>query len=85
MMNRLSRIEEIAAAHGSKVIGKIPFDRAVNSALMAGKTVLDYGQQLPGRKSHPRHLAANPARGELTFFNHEKARRTSMVLRAFRG
>jgi MinD superfamily P-loop ATPase len=38
------RIEEIAAAHGSKVIGKIPFDRAVNSALMAGKTVLDYGQ-----------------------------------------
>ncbi|NLZ64090.1 MAG: P-loop NTPase [Lentisphaerae bacterium] len=39
-----ARIEEIAAAHGSKVIGKIPFDRAVNSALMAGKTVLDYGQ-----------------------------------------
>jgi MinD superfamily P-loop ATPase len=37
-----ARIEEIAAEHGSKVIGKIPFDRVVNSALMAGKTVLDY-------------------------------------------
>ena len=37
-----ARIEEIAAEHGSKVIGKIPFDRSVNSALMAGKTVLDY-------------------------------------------
>ncbi len=39
-----ARIEDIASAHGSRVIGKIPFDRAVNSALMAGKTVLDYGQ-----------------------------------------
>ncbi len=38
------RIEEIAIAQGSRVIGRIPFDRAVNSALMAGKTVLDYGQ-----------------------------------------
>ncbi|NLF94403.1 MAG: P-loop NTPase [Oligosphaeraceae bacterium] len=37
-----ARIAEIAAAHGSRVIGRIPFDRAVNSALMAGKTVLDY-------------------------------------------
>ena len=39
-----ARIEAIAAAHGSEVIGRIPFDRAVNSALMAGQTVLDYGQ-----------------------------------------
>ncbi|MBN2451633.1 MAG: P-loop NTPase [Lentisphaeria bacterium] len=38
------RIETIAAAHGSRVIGRIPFDRAVNDALMAGKTVIAYGQ-----------------------------------------
>ncbi len=38
------RIQAIATAHGSRVIGLIPFDRAVNSALMLGQTVLDYGQ-----------------------------------------
>ncbi|MBN1511740.1 MAG: 4Fe-4S binding protein, partial [Phycisphaerae bacterium] len=38
------RIEEIAAAHGSRVIGRIPFDRAVNDALMAGKTVIEHGR-----------------------------------------
>jgi MinD superfamily P-loop ATPase len=38
------RIEEIALAHGSRVIGRIPFDRVVNDALMAGKTVIEYGQ-----------------------------------------
>lgn len=37
------RIEDIANTHGSKVIGRIPFDRAVNDALMAGKTVIEYG------------------------------------------
>lgn len=37
------RIEDIAKAHGSRVIGRIPFDRAVNDALMAGKTVIEYG------------------------------------------
>lgn len=37
------RIEEIAQAHGARVIGRIPFDRAVNDALMAGQTVLEYG------------------------------------------
>ncbi len=37
-------VEEIAAAHGSRVIGRIPFDRAVNDALMAGKTVIEYGK-----------------------------------------
>ena len=36
-------IEEIAQAHGSRVIGRIPFDRSVNDALMAGKTVIEYG------------------------------------------
>jgi MinD superfamily P-loop ATPase len=39
-----ARIEDIAKAHGSRVIGRIPFDRAVNDALMAGKTVIDYGE-----------------------------------------
>jgi len=39
-----ARIEAIAALHGSRVIGRIPFDRAVNDALMAGKTVIDYGE-----------------------------------------
>jgi len=30
--------------HGSRVIGRIPFDRAVNDALMAGKTVIEHGK-----------------------------------------
>lgn len=37
------RIEAIANAHGSTVIGRIPFDHVVNDALMAGKTVIEYG------------------------------------------
>jgi MinD superfamily P-loop ATPase len=37
------RIEDIAQARGSRVIGHIPFDRGVNDALMAGKTVVEYG------------------------------------------
>lgn len=37
-------IGEIAAAHNSTVIGHIPFDRSVNDALMAGKTVIEYGE-----------------------------------------
>jgi MinD superfamily P-loop ATPase len=38
------RIEQIAGEHGSRVIGRIPFDRAVNDALMAGKTVIEDGK-----------------------------------------
>lgn len=38
------RIEVIAKAHGSKVVGRIPFDRSVHDALMAGKTVIEYGK-----------------------------------------
>ncbi|MBN1613746.1 MAG: 4Fe-4S binding protein [Deltaproteobacteria bacterium] len=38
------RIEEIALKMGAKVIGEIPFDRNVNEALMAGKTVFEYGK-----------------------------------------
>ena len=37
------RIVRIAEKHKSRVIGRIPFDRSVNDALMAGKTVIDYG------------------------------------------
>lgn len=36
------RIEDIANARGSRVIGRVPFDRAVNDALMAGKTVIEF-------------------------------------------
>jgi len=42
------RIEEIARAHGSRVIGRIPFDRAVNDALVAGKTVIEYDRGRAG-------------------------------------
>jgi MinD superfamily P-loop ATPase len=38
------RIEQIAAANRSRVIGRIPFDREVNHALMAGKTVIEHGK-----------------------------------------
>ncbi|AKJ63404.1 hypothetical protein [Kiritimatiella glycovorans] len=38
------RIESLAARYGSRVIGRIPFDREVNDSLMAGKTVIEYGR-----------------------------------------
>ena len=38
------KIEDICKEHGSRVIAHIPFDRDVNDALMAGKTVIDYGK-----------------------------------------
>ena len=38
------RIKAIALEMGAKVIGEIPFDRNVNDALMAGKTVIEYGK-----------------------------------------
>jgi MinD superfamily P-loop ATPase len=39
-----NHITEIAEQRGSKVIGLIPFDRRVNDALMAGKTVIEYNK-----------------------------------------
>ncbi len=39
-----ARIEQIAAARESRVIGRIPFDKIVNDALMDGKTVIGYGE-----------------------------------------
>lgn len=38
------RIDEIAEQHDSRVIARIPFDRAVNDALMAGQTVVQHGE-----------------------------------------
>jgi len=38
------KIEAIAEKKNSRVIARIPFDRRVNSALMAGKTVVQYGE-----------------------------------------
>ena len=38
------RIGQIAATAGSSVIARIPFDQNVNDALMAGKTVVEYGK-----------------------------------------
>ena len=38
-----ARIESLAAARGATILGRIPFDRTVNDALMAGKTVVDFG------------------------------------------
>jgi len=42
------RIEKIAKEKDSRVVARIPFDRAVNSALMAGKTVVKYGESAAG-------------------------------------
>ncbi len=38
------RIDQLAAEHEAPVIGRIPFDREVNAALMAGKTVIEHGR-----------------------------------------
>jgi MinD superfamily P-loop ATPase len=38
------RIENIAQQRNARVIARIPFDRHVNDALLAGKTVIEYGQ-----------------------------------------
>jgi len=42
-LRQAQRIKDIAEQHGSRIIGRIPFDRTVNDALMAGKTVIEYG------------------------------------------
>jgi MinD superfamily P-loop ATPase len=42
-MDEAARIDAIVREHGSRVIARIPFDRSVNDALMAGKTVVEYG------------------------------------------
>lgn len=41
---QVSRIETITRQYGSSILGKIPFDRNINDALMAGKTIIDYGK-----------------------------------------
>ncbi len=42
--DQAKKIYNIAEKSGSRVIGKIPFDRNVNDALMAGKTIVEYGK-----------------------------------------
>jgi len=41
--DQVARIEQLAADGNARVIGRIPFDRTVNDALMNGMTVVDYG------------------------------------------
>ena len=43
-LEQAERIETIATDMGASVIARIPFDRNVNDALMAGKTVIEYGK-----------------------------------------
>ena len=43
-MEQSARIEQIAVARKSHVIGRIPFDKVVNDALMAGQTIIDHGE-----------------------------------------
>jgi MinD superfamily P-loop ATPase len=43
-VEQAERIAELAEKHGSKVLAQIPFDRNVNDALMAGKTIIEYGK-----------------------------------------
>jgi MinD superfamily P-loop ATPase len=38
------RIETIAQQRNARIIARIPFDRHVNDALLAGKTVIEYGR-----------------------------------------
>jgi MinD superfamily P-loop ATPase len=38
------RIADIAATRNSSVVGYVPFDNAVNDALMAGETVIAHGE-----------------------------------------
>ena len=43
-VDQAARIEAIAGEMGAQVIGRIPFDRHVNDALMAGQTVIEHGE-----------------------------------------
>ncbi len=43
-IEQANKIKDICKEHGSSVIAEIPFDRNVNDALMAGKTVIDYNK-----------------------------------------
>lgn len=45
------KIEQIAQARGSQILGRIPFDRAVNDALMAGKAVIEWHEDTPAKRA----------------------------------
>ncbi len=42
--DQVKQIEIIARTHSARIIGRIPFDRVVNDALMAGKVVVQYSE-----------------------------------------
>ena len=43
-LQMVSKIRETAKEYDAEVIAEIPFDRAVNDALVAGKTIIEYGK-----------------------------------------
>ncbi len=43
-LEMVSKIKETAKEYGADVIAEIPFDRAVNDALIAGKTIIEFGK-----------------------------------------
>ncbi|MBD3370211.1 P-loop NTPase [Candidatus Fermentibacteria bacterium] len=45
------RIERMALAKQSRVVGRIPFDKTVNDALMLGKRIVDYDADSPAAKA----------------------------------
>jgi MinD superfamily P-loop ATPase len=47
-MEQAARIDDIAKVRNSRVIARIPFDKMVNAALMAGETVVEYGESAAG-------------------------------------
>lgn len=48
--DQAERIEELSRERGAQILGRIPFDRRVNDSLMAGKTVVDFGDS-PARNA----------------------------------
>jgi MinD superfamily P-loop ATPase len=45
------RIERMSVARNSRVIGRIPFDEAVNDSLMRGKRIIDYDPSSPAARA----------------------------------
>lgn len=47
-----AEIERLAASHGTRVVGYIPFDATVNQALSAGKAIIEYPDAPAARAIH---------------------------------
>lgn len=43
------RIERLGAAHGARMVGRIPYDPAVTAAQLAGRTIVEYGDSPAAR------------------------------------